>query len=415
MFSDLDQGARDILAGNDQGGYTVPSIGLYPYQWNWDSAFVALGFSTYDNDRAWREIETLFSGQWADGMVPHILYHEHMDGYFPGPDIWGGIGPVPSSGISQPPVAISFARRIFEKDPAQGRGRLAELYPSMLAWHRWFMRWRLDEGAVCATHPWEAGRDNAPDWDLAMSRIPKDVGTYTRCDIQHVSPEMRPHDDDYDRYIWLVQLGKRLNWDQAQLLLANPFRVADPTMTFVCLRAARDLFEVGQELHFDVEHLKDDISQLEDGVASLWNDSIGCYDSRTVPGGFTGVQSSASFLSWYAGVDDHRQLRKLRRALEQVRYPVASIDADSAEFDPLRYWRGPTWGFMNFMIASGLAEFGLEDEAESLRDSTRSLIRQSGFFEYYSPVDGQAAGGGSFAWTAAVWLAWAGPYAEDLR
>ena len=30
---------------NDRGGYTVPTEGLYPYQWNWDSAFVALGFA----------------------------------------------------------------------------------------------------------------------------------------------------------------------------------------------------------------------------------------------------------------------------------------------------------------------------------------------------------------------------------
>lgn len=414
MLNDLDQGAREILAGNDQGGYTVPSIGLYPYQWNWDSAFVALGFSTYDSDRAWKEIKTLFSGQWSDGMVPHILFHENLEGYFPGPEIWGGIGPIPSSGISQPPVVTSFACRIFEKDREKGQAHLVKLYPAMLAWHRWFMRWRLDEhGAVCVTHPWEAGRDNAPDWDQAMTRIPKDVGTYTRCDIQHVAPEMRPRDEDYDRYIWLIQLGKRLDWDQEQLLSGNPFRVADPTMSFICLRAARDLLKVGQEFQLDTENLESDIDLLEGGAATLWNEAIGCYDSRTVPGEFTGIQSSASFLSWYAGLEDHRQLPKLHRALEQVRYPLASVDAESAKFNPLRYWRGPTWAFMNYLIASGLAEFGME-EAESLKDSTRSLITRSGFFEYFNPVDGQAAGGDSFAWTAAVWLAWAGPYAEDI-
>lgn len=412
MLDDIDRSARQVLTGNDRGGYTVPTAGLYPYQWNWDSAFAALGFSTFDANRAWQEIETLFSGQWADGMVPHILFHKQDSSYFPGPEVWGGNGPVPSSGISQPPVATSFARLIYTGDPALSRPRLTALYPSMLAWHRWFMRWRLDNGAVCATHPWEAGRDNSPDWDQAMARIePLEVGKYERRDTDHVSAKMRPGKEDYDRYIWLVRLGQRLNWNQAELLEANPFRVADPTMTFICLRAARDLLETGQEFGLDVEGLETDIAILEDGAETLWNDTLGCYDSRTVPGTHNNVQSSASFLSWYAGLNDEKQLPRLRRALSSVRYPMASVDSESSEFEELRYWRGPTWAFMNYLIGLGLSEFGLA-EADALKESTRSLISKSGFFEYYSPVDGEAAGGGSFAWTAAVWLAWAGRRTE---
>ncbi|MHC2301071.1 hypothetical protein ACVJBD_005337 [Rhizobium mongolense] len=44
--------AKAILAANDRGGYTVPTDRLYPFQWNWDSAFVAMGFAAYDIDRA---------------------------------------------------------------------------------------------------------------------------------------------------------------------------------------------------------------------------------------------------------------------------------------------------------------------------------------------------------------------------
>ena len=96
----LDEQARAILRGNDRGGYTVPTAGLYPYQWNWDSAFAAWGFAQFDIDRAWLEMETLFSGQWPSGMVPHILFHRPDPGYFPGPDVWGADrGPIPSSGI----------------------------------------------------------------------------------------------------------------------------------------------------------------------------------------------------------------------------------------------------------------------------------------------------------------------------
>ena len=106
-----DDTARAILRGNDRttdgGAYTVPTDMLYPFQWNWDSAFAAWGFSTFDTDRAWRELETLFAAQWADGMVPHMVFHDAAPGYFPGPDVWGAGGEVPTSGISQPPVAAT--------------------------------------------------------------------------------------------------------------------------------------------------------------------------------------------------------------------------------------------------------------------------------------------------------------------
>ena len=197
---DLDGQARAVMRGNDRGLYTVPTKGLYPYQWNWDSAFAALGFAEFDITRAWRELETLFAGQWDDGMVPHIIFHKPDPGYFPGPDVWQGRGPIPSSGVTQPPVAATMARKVYEKDPEFGRAQMRSLFPKMLAWHRWFMAWRLDQGAVCITHPWESGRDNAADWDGAMAALdPAGVADYTRRDLTHVDADMRPTKWDYDR------------------------------------------------------------------------------------------------------------------------------------------------------------------------------------------------------------------------
>ena len=87
--SAVDALARETLIANDRGGYTVPNAKVYPFQWNWDSAFVAMGFSVFDEHRAWRELETLFLGQWPDGMVPSIVFHKADPGYYPGPEAWG--------------------------------------------------------------------------------------------------------------------------------------------------------------------------------------------------------------------------------------------------------------------------------------------------------------------------------------
>ncbi len=412
----LDREAQNILRQNDRGGYTVPTDGLYPYQWNWDSVFAALGFSTFDLPRAWQEIHTLITGQWDNGMVPHILFHQDNEGYYPGPEIWGCNGPIPSSGISQPPVAATFVRRIYEGDPETGRAHLEKLFKPMQDWHRWFMTWRLDRGAVCVTHPWESGRDNAPDWDGTMERIdPVGVGEYKRRDTSHVSSDMRPTKFDYDRYIWLVQLGRRLGWDDAKLLEENPFRVADPTMTFILLRASRDLAALADVLGAPRDEIDGWISTLETGAASLWNDKIKCFDGRdAITGDFSGSISNASFLCWYAGIHSDEMLAHLHRITASCAYGVPSLDPRDPRFDAKRYWRGPVWGMMNTMIGTGLAEMGYRKEADALATNTADLISRHGFAEYFDPSDGTPAGGGVFTWTAAIWLAWASPSARAV-
>lgn len=412
-LAQLDSGAREILRANDRGGYTIPTSGLYPYQWNWDSAFAALGFAQFDLARAWTEFETLFSGQWANGMVPHILFHRPDPGYFPGPDIWGteGHGPIPSSGISQPPVAATLMRRVWETDKAAGAAPLAALYPKLLRWHRWFMHWRREgagTGAIVVTHPWESGRDNAPDWDHTMAAIdPSGVAPYERRDTAHVDAEMRPTRADYDRYIWLLQLGREAGWDEAKIAATSPFRVADPTMSFILLRAHRDLAVLGRALGQDVAEIEGWIADLEAAIPSLWNPALGAYDARDLRSGrFAGSLSSASFLCWYGGVADPRMGAQFDRVMGAARYGMASADPDGPHFDPKRYWRGPIWAVVNTLIGIGLQDAGEAARAERLRASTQALIATHGFAEYFDPQTGAPAGGDTFTWTAAVWLGW---------
>ena len=74
--------AEKILLGNRRSGYTLPTNNkLYPAQWNWDSAFISLGYSYFNLDYAIEEINTLLRGQWKDGMVPHILFHDKNTNY----------------------------------------------------------------------------------------------------------------------------------------------------------------------------------------------------------------------------------------------------------------------------------------------------------------------------------------------
>lgn len=417
LKQELDTRAIRIMRDNDRGGYTIPTAGLYPYQWNWDSAFAALGFAEFDLARAWRELEILFSGQWLDGMVPHILFHRPDPGYFPGPDVWGCQGPLPSSGITQPPVALSFARRLFEKDRHLGEVPMRMLYDPMRRWVQWFMTWRNHNGAICISHPWESGRDNAADWDHAMAAIdPYDVGSYERRDLDHVHAAMRPTQADYDRYIWLVQRGRRLGWNAREMSVDQPFFVADPTMTFTLMRGLRDMIAVGTELGLPTEALQGDLATLEAGCETLWNPKINAYDTLdTRTGVFADSLSNASFLAWYGGIDRPELRKTYANVMAPLPFGVPSLAVQDQRFDPKRYWRGPVWAVLNMLVGQGLEDFDLP-EGTALRRTTGQLIAAHGFAEYFDPRDGAPAGGGSFTWTSAVWLAWAGHEAEeDLR
>lgn len=417
--SPMDKAAHKILSANDRGGYTVPTNNLYPFQWNWDSAFVALGFATFDRDRAWQEIETLFKAQWDNGFMPHIIFWKDDEGYFPGPKVWGTDRTPPTSGITQPPVAATIVRQLLDdaKDEAE-TARAKALFPKLMAWHRWFHTYRdpLDNGLVISTHPWDTGRDNSPEWDEPSSSIDiSKVEPYVRRDTSHLDQSMRPTKLDYDRYLALVQFGREKGWDQDVIARTNPFRVADVGMTMILLRANRDLLAMAEAFGYaqEADELRAQIAKAEAGVDWLWNADVGAFCSRDLISGHSSAMvTSASFLAFYAGVGNAEQraglIKHLNRIAGEVTYLIPSLDPDSEKFDSIRYWRGPVWAVINFMAAIGLAEAGEGDWAERIRNDTAALIEQVGFFEAFCPKTGRGTGGNDFSWTAAMWLHWAG-------
>lgn len=408
------QDALDILKANDRGEFSVPTHGLYPVQFNWDSAFASLGYRQFAPQRAVREVELLLEAQWADGMIPHIIFRGDHDGYFPGPDVWSTGQPIPTSGITQPPVAGSILRRLIETGVEVEAGRLAEMVRRLNGWHDWFTRARQceDSGAILVIHPWESGRDNLSDWDAAMAAVVPDtgLGDYRRRDLEHVDASQRPTKEEYDRYLTIVRFGRDCGWDQAYLGKHSPFRMIDPGMTAMLLRSERDLVWLQSQAGQDSSGTKDRIKRLEEGWRSLWNSRVKGFTSRNIASGaLTDTVSAASFLGPYAGMLDHlgETLDHFDRIARKVEFMIPSFDPGSEGFDPKRYWRGPVWHVINNRIGLGLAEIGELDRSERVRRDTARLTEKSGFSEYFDPLTGEGLGGKSFTWTASVYLDWA--------
>jgi hypothetical protein len=411
--ADIYNHALEILRENDQGSYTIPTKGLYPFQWNWDSCLTALGQSHFDEARAWTEIETLFAHQWPDGMVPHIVFHVHSDGYFPGPDVWATNRPTATSGITQPPVAGFAVRRMFDRaaDRELAARRARALLGRIDHWHRWFyeMRDPHGEGLVAILHPWESGRDNSVDWDEAFERVPTDgIDPYVRRDTQHADPAHRPTKAQYDRYLWLVQLFRSLGWDNAKLHDASPFQVIDPGFNAILLRSAADLADLAETLG-ETAIARDNRARVArglDALERLWSEAHGqylCMDRTT--GRLIDSASIGGILPVFAGVPKARA-KAVARTIEnwsgRVQYIVPSQDPADPRFEPKRYWRAPAWLVMNYMIADGLRANGETAVADHIVRSSLDLITRSGFAEYYDPMTGEPCGGGRFTWTAAM-------------
>ena len=248
-----------MLDENWQGSSTLPSRTLYPHQWSWDSAFIALGRSWYDQERAQRELATLFSAQWANGKVPHIVFNPAVpdDRYFPGPEFWQSASrsrdapaDIQTSGITQPPIHARAALEMHRhaRDKESSKTFLAWLYPRLVAQHTYLDRDRDPTGIGLASivHPWESGLDNSPVWDRDLAELaipPGAVPPYERHDLVGANPADRPTDRTYDRFVYLAARYRDSGYNDHALIDA-PFTVAGPLFNAIYLWSTHALAEI---------------------------------------------------------------------------------------------------------------------------------------------------------------------------
>lgn len=428
--SDLTQVAKIILARNQVDGYTVPTHGLYPFQWNWDSAFIALGYLDYDVNAAVRELQAIRRGQWSNGMIPHITFHrEDIDTYFPNWDYWDSdsIAAAPkstkTSGITQPPVWGLVLEMMMER---------SELYPylwevvdahyeAIMKYHQWWYADRdpNDEGLVYLYHPWESGRDNSPLWDDSMARIDVDpavLPAYQRKDLDHADASERPTQAEYDRYVYLMELGKRCGYDGQEISKVSPLMIQDTLTNALLIASSSAIIRVGQQLGRPTTDLQAKVKQaIERFSEKLWHDDLGVFvPYDLVSDTQIEMKEVGGMASLYAGVATPQQAKRIAEQLlrwHQADYHLCpTFDPGSDAYDPARYWRGPVWPHVNNLVAEGLAAYGYGGLADIMQDDTMHLIAKLGFYEYFdarkSTTAAQSAGygGDRFSWTASTFI-----------
>lgn len=413
--ADLVAPSLAVLRRNDVGPYTRPSPRLYPHQWNWDSAFVALALSYFDPPRAEREVDALLGAEWTNGMLPHIHYNPTVGGYFPGPEWWPDV-PVRragelTSGISNPavlPTAVYWAGRARPDVHARHTwwGRIYEPLRDSL---RFFSEHRTVPGCplIVMVHPWECGLDNSPRWDFATRAGLRPSRAYVRHDTGVVSAAERPHAADYDLYLYLVELIAAHRYELRSFLPHTPFAVYDAFFNAIWYRGVLDLNRIAEELGRPPEWSADALHAFRDAYHRvLWDERSNLFldfdlrAAQPIP-----VHTIAGLGAIYGGLVGARQAARMYGIYcDRCRgcRLLPTVPPDAPQYEPARYWRGPVWVNTNWFVTRGLEDLGLRDEARALAGGTVDLVRRAGWHEYFHPSDGQGLGGGDFSWTAAL-------------
>jgi hypothetical protein len=390
-----------------------------------------------DNRRARDELETLFTGQWSTGKVPHIVFNPEAPpkSYFPDAERWNSSalseaapsGPL-TSGLCQPPVHAIAVRRIWqtargkdEERVARARSFLSGNYRRLFAWHRYLATTRDPEssGLVTIYHPWESGTDNSPRWDAALDRISVgEVPSYTRYDLEHVTdPSHRPTDSEYDRFLWLLELLKRVRYEESEIYERHPFLVKDVLFSAILVAANEALLEISDV----VEAPREDRALIEGwiergraGLEEQWDPELGlCLDEDVLSGEPLRVRTVAGFAPLIAGGIERSRLSDLLATLDSTAfcgnpslcYPLPpSTSPEEPGFHPRSYWRGPVWPVANWLLWWSLLRAGESEKAQRIRRETLEELSEGGFAEYFEPFTGEPLGSREQSWTAAVAL-----------
>jgi len=177
--------------------------------------------------------------------------------------------------------------------------------------------------------------------------------------------------------------------------------VVDPGFNAMLLQSISDVGSLARDIG-EIEIANACESMFSKGIESLetlWNEKLGqyvCLDRVTQM--HINNASIGGLIPVLTQIPRHRK-QTIAKTLGRftTRFGIPSQDPASAQFERYRYWRGPIWLIINYMIAEGLKDGDHDDLSQLICDTSLDLIRTSGFAEYYDPVEGVACGGQSFS------------------
>lgn len=333
----------------DYGGYVL---------FDWDTYFCAMMSSIEDPALAAMNARAITAEVTPRGFIPNVASPRGRSG-----------------DRSQPPVGAWAVLKV-----ALTTGDLSlveELYPILLGWNRWWMTARDGNGDGLLS--WGADPEFTADRDATWLR-----------------GWAGPHEDKYTRQLamWESGLDNSPTFDSARYVPeAHTLDQDDVGLNSLyaldCEMLARMATRLGRNdeaaaLSAERERV---VARMQE---MLWNEEAGIFMDWRWRGEFTGRLAPTCFYPLLAGVATPEQAERMvhEHLLDEYEFwgehVIPSIARNDPAFTHMRYWRGPIWGPMNYLVYEGLKRYHFDDVAAEFAARSAALFR--GEWERYGWV-----------------------------
>ncbi len=366
--------------------YTVPSPSIYPYQWLWDSCFHAIILAKRDPQTAMKEIRSLLSRQFRNGMIPHIIY------WVPGTlhrYNWGTDG---TSSITQPPMLAYAVREIY--NATDDNDFLTDIYPNLYRYYRYLIDKRDPRNHHLAgiIDPDESGEDNSPRFDKVLN-VPSDISL----------------SDHLKHRIELVDDNRKCNFN-AEVCMKKYFWVKDIPFNSILIENINILVHIASILdkETDVQYLKAQIELIRTAMRErlfeggiFWSAFGSDYTKLHVA---TWAHFAPLFAKLYSNKEAKNIIEHelLNENTFSAQFGIRTVSKKESSYRPDGYWRGSVWMATHWFIYKGLMRYGFVKEAQNIHDKSMALLEKSGFREYFNPETGEGYGAHNFTWGTLV-------------
>ena len=369
----LDASWREGEQAGRRYAFTAPSPTRYPWQWYWDSCFIAIVRSRWDRERARRELESLLAVS-QDGFIGHIAF-------------WGRPLDLEravrynvvrrrdlTTRTIQPPL-LACAWRIAVGDPASE--------PGIAAHHRWLREHRdLDgDGLLWLLQPDESGLDASPKFDHVWG----------------------PRAQGRRRFPFLIRRNRALGFDLRRVAGAG-----GPVLCEVLTNVAWSLSR----------QARGEPSTTPALVARLWDERTGRFLDEARGAVHRPLPPERVPFTWdtlaplaLPDLPEAIGRRLVEETLLSERFwpgvPLPSVALDDPAHTSRdhywglrRYWRGPSWANAAWLAWQGVRRLGYLAEADDMARRLGETVVRESLREYYEARTGAGMGARDFGWTA---------------
>ncbi|MEG1562684.1 MAG: trehalase family glycosidase [Bacteroides sp.] len=336
----------------------VPShaVGYFVGFWAWDSWRFSVALARFAPELAKNNLRAMFDYQQPDGMIIDCIYTNPEEN---------------NARDSKPPLAVWAVDEIFTH--TQDTAFVREMYPQLLAYHRWWYAKRdHNHNGICEfgstdgtleAAAWESGMDNAIRFDNAKM-LKNDSNNAWSFDQESV-----------DLNAYLAQEYKLLK--KLAAVIGQPFAEKDYTTD-----VARYFFD--KEMGF-------------------------FFDRRLSDSSFVRDEGCEAYIPFWTGIATAQQMDKsLKLFTDTAKFatyiPFPTVAADHPKFMPKGYWRGPIWLDQTYFAIKGLRNYGHHSLADKCTkqvfDRLQGLKEGAPIHENYGTHTGERLKAPHFSWSS---------------